>query len=406
MTGVWRNTATVVTSLDIVASVASAIKTGARFVLFRRTATNLRADAASTYERTVSAGIQEGTETTEYTTGAAVYGGSVIGVSALLQDNVTAGTITVNVKVEGSTVLSTVLSAGNPRKNSTRTTIGTQIVAAGDEITVEVITSGYTNAGSVTSGLVVQVGMINSALIAQPALTTTRKVDTDANDLLVYDGTTSSAGATLVNSGSAGSGDLTRSGTPVHDTVGLLDVGIRNTSPTESFWEGASAVEPTSLTLSMWIKPQPGGDSFQVLFFKRFQSGTTWSTPFISIGMRITSARLIEGYLATSGSHVNLFSSAPATWMATVDNKVWSHVGVTFDGGTFVFKGYINGELIASSTLSGAIDYGANNVWNVLANGSSASESFVGDMEDIRLADVVRSADWFKDVWRRGLGLI
>jgi hypothetical protein len=79
--------------------------------------------------------------------------------------------------------------------------------------------------------------------------------------------------------------------------------------------------------------------------------------------------------------------------------------GISCRKATFDFKGYLDGQEIASITGPGAIDYGTNGPWNILENGSSFNEPFRGAMEDIRADSVVRDAAWFEDTYRRGLGL-
>jgi len=166
-TGRWDNTVINLTSLQFFAAAASGIKIGARFVLWRKTRTNLRADSASTYERNVEAVVAQGNAAeVEYTTGHATYQGSAIGVSVSLNDTVTAGTITVNVKVAGVTKLTAVLDTTNTTFARDLETIGVAKVASGDEIVVGIATSGLTTTGGLSPGITVNTTLVNEALLA------------------------------------------------------------------------------------------------------------------------------------------------------------------------------------------------------------------------------------------------
>ncbi|KKN38767.1 hypothetical protein LCGC14_0750300 [marine sediment metagenome] len=101
--------------------------------------------------------IAVGSATTETSLGIVAFPGSVLAVSALLGEAVTAGSVTVNVKVAGIVVLSIVLDLTNPLKLSSPQAFGVDTFAVDDEIAVEVITAGYDNAGSIPSGLTVNV---------------------------------------------------------------------------------------------------------------------------------------------------------------------------------------------------------------------------------------------------------
>jgi hypothetical protein len=169
--GAWSDTSANITSLDLVASAANGIKTGARFVLWRRTRNNVRADSASTYERNVEATVAQGTNSeVEYTTGHATYQGSAIGLSVSLNDVVTAGSITVTLKVGGSTVLTAVLDTPDDTVfNRAIEAIGVHKIAPGEEIKVGIATSTLTTTGGGTPGITVNVTLVNDALIASIA---------------------------------------------------------------------------------------------------------------------------------------------------------------------------------------------------------------------------------------------
>jgi hypothetical protein len=106
--------------------------------------------------------------TTERTVGHTIYGGSLVGVSVRVEDAVTAGDITVNVKIDGATALTAVLDTTNSTSRVTREAIGVHKFAANKNISVEFVPTGYDNTGSVSSSVTVQIHLTNDALINPP----------------------------------------------------------------------------------------------------------------------------------------------------------------------------------------------------------------------------------------------
>jgi len=115
----------------------------------------------SIYERNIEAVVAQGTAAeVEYTTGHATYSGSAIGVSVSLNDSVTAGTVTVKVKVATVTVLTAVLSVGSPTFARALETIGVAAVSFGDSIVIGIETSGLTTTGGGSPGITVNTTLV------------------------------------------------------------------------------------------------------------------------------------------------------------------------------------------------------------------------------------------------------
>jgi hypothetical protein len=170
-TGTWDETSTNVTSIEFATDDASAgIDAGSEFVLYRRTRTNLRADSAATYERNVETAVSQGTAAAvTFTTGSANFGGSAVGVSAtLIEDSVTSGSITVDFKIAGSTILTATLNSTNSSYARAAAPLGTYPVSAGDTIEVDVTTSSLVTTGAGTPGLVINTTLTNDAFIQPP----------------------------------------------------------------------------------------------------------------------------------------------------------------------------------------------------------------------------------------------
>ena len=391
--GTWTDESTNVTSLEIFSPVANTLKSGARLVLWRRTHTNLRADSASTYERAVPAAVEEGTNTTEYTTGLATHGGSAIGVSALLDLAVTAGTVVINVKVAGTTKLTVTLDTTNTTQGLQRKSIGEVPISASDEIIVEIIATGYTNAGSVASGIMVQVKCIDSAQIldgAQP-----RRVLPDSSDLLIFEGDVDGPG-NLLNTGSDAAASIAPVGSPIDGLTGFFGKAVGCvTNTARNLYEGAATVEPsTAITISAWMYLRELHTSAWMII-KPYNA--TYVSPFTSAGLNMNATPAVGGGVSVGGVR----TLAVATMRAP--EATWFHAGMTYDSASGDIFVYLDGVQVATAnTGGGVIDYGSNRPWSLGDPPGSTIVNPDAHFSDVRIADVVRDSAWFEDVWRRG----
>jgi hypothetical protein len=167
--GQWTDTVANITSLQIHSDIAGGIKNGAIFKLWRRTRSVVSADSADTYERRFESAVEVGTATVEQTSGHSNFTGSVVGLSVRIEEAVTAGTVTVNLKVDGATTLSVVLDTTNTVSGRAVASFGTHDVVPDKNISIEVVAAGYDNTDSVTAGMTVVATMTNDAFISAPA---------------------------------------------------------------------------------------------------------------------------------------------------------------------------------------------------------------------------------------------
>jgi hypothetical protein len=155
-TGVWNETVTNITSLEINEAVSSGIGVGSFFRLFKIVESpEIVASAGGVYERHASFGVAVGASTQEATVGRIQFPGSLIGLSAHLELPVTAGTIDINVKVNTVTKLTATLNTTDTEVVFDTGAVGLHALSQSDEVTVEAVATGYDNSGSLTSGLVV-----------------------------------------------------------------------------------------------------------------------------------------------------------------------------------------------------------------------------------------------------------
>jgi hypothetical protein len=159
----WHEDSTNITSLEIINPSAD-LPAGTELVLYRRVETPFRADSADTYERRVESAVTIGTATTEQTAGHTVYAGDVVGLSVRIEEPVTAGTVVVNLKVDGVTTLSVTLDTTNTISQRVVVPIGTHPFGIDENVSAEVIATSYDNVGSITSGLTVVGTFVNQGL--------------------------------------------------------------------------------------------------------------------------------------------------------------------------------------------------------------------------------------------------
>jgi hypothetical protein len=115
------------------------------------------------YERAATFSIAPGSTTVEAVIGRVIFPGSAIGLSAELTEARTAGSVTVNLKINAVTAITLTLDGGSPTSLQNTAAVDVNPVAADDAITVEVITVGYDNAGSVPSGLAINLTLSSTS---------------------------------------------------------------------------------------------------------------------------------------------------------------------------------------------------------------------------------------------------
>lgn len=143
----------------------SKIETGETLNLFGVPGTGSESDI---YERAATFGVPIGSSTDEATLGRTVVQGSLIGVSAEITLPVTAGTVTVNVKVNSVVKLTVQLSTSDPVLKLTSVAPGVHPIGSADQVSVEVIGVSYANTGSLPAGLTVNV-VLTSGVSLPPA---------------------------------------------------------------------------------------------------------------------------------------------------------------------------------------------------------------------------------------------
>jgi hypothetical protein len=160
---------------------------------------------------------------------------------------------------------------------------------------------------------------------------------------------------------------------------------------------------PFPITVSFWFKltTYNTSGSAQHLVMKSYNPYSTWTTPFTSIEMTLTS----------SGSFINVATSiAVSGGGGGISANViaglgeWIFIGYIYDGANEIM--YSQGSKVGTFARTGAIDYGGHGPWIFGQNPASTGEgNYVGYIQDVRVANVARPASWFRTVYRAGVGL-
>ena len=158
---------------------------------------------------------------------------------------------------------------------------------------------------------------------------------------------------------------------------------------------------PTALTLAAWIKPA-AGNALRSILVCQYNSANV--NPYYT-GLA-TYAGEIRALLIKAGAYQEVKSGSASHVAVTYD---WQHVGWTYDGaGDKKVRFYVNGELVATSsatTGAAALDLGTTSRWVVGDLPGSASEYYAGQIASARAYEAVQPLSWWRDVYRRGIGL-
>lgn len=148
-------------------------------------------DDVAIMERTFAITHQQ-TDTVEVSLGRVPVGYSVVGLTAEVGDDVSAGTIDVTVKVNGSPTLTLQLdSVTNPTYDKDQDLTNVYAVDETDLLTLEVDIAAYENAGGTASELEVNVALARTAVLGAGSVTDIKTASYDAalNEIVLCDST-------------------------------------------------------------------------------------------------------------------------------------------------------------------------------------------------------------------------
>lgn len=202
----------------------------------------------------------------------------------------------------------------------------------------------------------------------------------------------------FVNTGNGGTQSLLM--TPFSGgafTGGLFDGGINLIGVTlDDTLDTPIQTDPLNTTLSCWVNltSQAGG----TIVAKKYDNGSNHVDPFDAISINLDPSG--DGYIifrvTLGGTRHDVTLNNPLSLGA------WHHLGCTWDGTNFAV--YVDGVLKTTVPLGSntPIDFSTNGKWFV-GNFGSPEGSVDLIVDDIRAESVVRSAQYFDDVYVAGI---
>lgn len=226
-----------------------------------------------------------------------------------------------------------------------------------------------------------------------------RRVATDGYSQLVWK--LDDLASPFVNSGTAGSLDATTGyGTPVTDSIGIFNRCVDFQSSGLKTAD-TSLGESNLLTVSAWVNLRSFGTN-QDIYDKKYQTGNTWSPPYIAHGLTIQNSS--GQWVANVTVGGTLYSTVVSTRYAVTANQ-WNHLGFTYDATTHTCKAYINGRLAATDTSrpGGNIDYGSHGSYQIGAVTTQSTQGVDGRVDDLRIENTIRDDYYFESVYKAGI---
>jgi hypothetical protein len=185
-----------------------------------------------------------------------------------------------------------------------------------------------------------------------------------------------------INTGT-GTGGLT-SGSEVAGQMGLATNFVGASNQGVNIAHDASQHSNTALTLQVWTNSASQGANKRMLC----KSYTSAATPWVEYDIESSGAGNTFLFSAAIGG-----TGYSATATTAMSNGAWYMATGTFDGSKL--RVYTNGSLEATTTQVGSI----NNYAGTLTIGKyplDNNSNFNGKIDEVRISNVVRSADWIK----------
>jgi len=251
----------------------------------------------------------------------------------------------------------------------------------------------------------------SSEPVAYPAT----RIAPDASDKLVYVCDEAPNSAMIKNSGTFGAPvDLVTkqvSGLyPINGSPGLFGGALDITSAAVNGYETGNPTValptayniPVPITVSGWILVRYFPTTAASPFAKAYRPSGTWSNPFITFHWMVvlttggTNSNNWDMRLTIAGG-LNIYAAS-----RRLNHNTWHHVGWTWDGATL--RIYQDGDQIRQDSVAGALDYGTSGPYMIGADPPAPG----GDqgpylIQDVRVANVVRPASYFRQVYQKGV---
>jgi Concanavalin A-like lectin/glucanases superfamily/Domain of unknown function (DUF2341) len=191
---------------------------------------------------------------------------------------------------------------------------------------------------------------------------------------------------TINDSTSGGLGSGTSDGAGA--TAGQIDGGASFGAAT-GISLGNTSVHFNPLTVEAWVNPS-SFPSQTTIVSKGYNGNTEWSLDGETGGHIVWSVY--------NGSSIGVTSAG------TIPTSSWSHIVGVYDGTKWYL--YINGTADGNSPVTGIGPISTNQEYEIGAvavNGSLAQQPWFGSIDEVRISNSVRSADWVKTEYNNQL---
>ena len=223
-----------------------------------------------------------------------------------------------------------------------------------------------------------------------------RRLAATSDTRLLYE--CSGASGVLANTGSLGSaGDLTAGGSCVRNALSprsTIGRGIRGNGSAAGGATGGVALVPTgaeqafTACVTFVAVTWPGGS---VPLFE-MDAAVSWSSPYLAFRVSLSSGGVVQAEVSLpAGAHPSPYAAGYGAGQ---------HQAVATYNGSH-FRLYVDGELVASSSASGDIQWGSG-PWGIAAQGDGGG--FDGHVTRAQVDAVAWTADRVAEEWLRTIG--
>lgn len=234
---------------------------------------------------------------------------------------------------------------------------------------------------------------------------------TDTNTFIRWTFDDASSSTTCSNSGNSSVPALTKYNGASNSSPGVIGTSAY-TAGTAYLSTTSTSINPnsTNITVSLWVKSDYAAQSsllsYGEIFKKDYSAGTASISAFRINRSSYMGWWSVSLYIKNLGVSVNN-SVYISDYNFTLKDNTWQFIAFTYDGTTI--KAYVNGQLAGSTLAPGVIDYGtSSNIGPYLVGGtpdvstlSLDKQVFGGYIDDIRVENTVRSADYLLDLYQK-----
>lgn len=162
--------------------------------------------------------------------------------------------------------------------------------------------------------------------------------------------------------------------------------------------------ESNSITMSAWVYPT-GYTQYAPIIMKTYYSNSAVSAPYYTgIGLTDANNGSLQFIRCVGGTYQTHWISDPSTRLTL--NR-WNHVAMTYDATSGIMKCFLDGELVGwRKDPAGNLDWGTHGSWHVggwYTGSSTASDRFVGAIDECRVDSIVRSEEYIRKLYNSTL---